>query len=87
MLLLTFLYKFFYFKKLKVLEIFLDHIINVIFDKFNVSLLNESINSFYRKSYWAQTFEGYTWCMLALFSVGKFCKAYTPFPENASILF
>ncbi len=79
------LYECLYFKKLEVLKVFLDLIINVftvIFNQFNVYLLNESINSFYWKF-----FEGYSWCMLALFSVGKFCKTYTLFPQNASILF
>ncbi len=62
------LYECLYFKKLEVLKVFLDLVINVftvIFNQFNVYLLDESINSFYWKF-----FEGYTWCILALFSVG-----------------
>lgn len=36
MLLLTFLYELFYFKKLKVLKIFILNVFTVIFDQFNV---------------------------------------------------
>ncbi len=46
------LYECLYFKKLEVLKVFLDLVINVftvIFNQFNVYLLNESINSFYWK--------------------------------------